>query len=65
MYNPPSDDKKTYALKETQTHITNNYQNGYHRPPKETAEPPQPRQEPINIQYSYKSSNTTENRFIN
>lgn len=63
VYNPPSDEKKSYALKETQTHITNNYQNGYHRPPRDTAEPPQPRQEPINIQYSYKSSNTTENRY--
>ncbi|XP_050315106.1 uncharacterized protein LOC126749457 [Anthonomus grandis grandis] len=58
VYNPPTSgpETKTYVLKET------NYQNGggggggY--PNKEV----NPR-EPINIQYSYKSTNTTQNRY--
>ncbi|XP_066151108.1 uncharacterized protein [Euwallacea fornicatus] len=77
VYNPPSspDRKKTYALKETQTTHTTNYQNGY--PPQRQVSPPRdvetfnPQnppygkkpQEPINIQYSYKSTNSSENRY--
>ncbi|KAH1003536.1 hypothetical protein HUJ04_003447 [Dendroctonus ponderosae] len=72
VYNPPSGpEKKTYVLKETHT---TNYQNGHpphtHQSPPRDVEtfppqsPPYGRkpQEPINIQYSYKSTNTTENR---
>ncbi|XP_060520089.1 uncharacterized protein LOC132698174 [Cylas formicarius] len=63
VYNPPTG-KSSYILKETHT---TNYQNGH--PPKdvETFNPNQPPykkpNEPINIHYSYKSSNTTENRY--
>lgn len=72
VYNPPPADKKTYIIKETHT---TNYQNGYppnrHQSPPRDVEtfPPQnppygkKPQEPINIQYSYKSTNTTQNRY--
>ncbi|CAG9763046.1 unnamed protein product [Ceutorhynchus assimilis] len=64
VYNPPTTDSKSYILKETHT---TNYQNGYpHRhqsPPREVETFYGQPQEPINIQYSYKSTNTTENRF--
>ncbi|KAF7271030.1 hypothetical protein GWI33_015996 [Rhynchophorus ferrugineus] len=69
VYNPPPPAKNTYIIKETHT---TNYQNGY--PPNRQQSPPRdvetfpPQvvrkpQEPINIHYSYKSTNTTENRY--